>query len=702
MIPLNNAYNNIGTFENPPPDYADYQRKANNYFRSKGYQTLEARISQQQNVNQDRWRVAATSSAFRSGSADGTPKRTTLGLTSTKNSFTFNIIDPACCRISGHQRNNRKDFELKAIHDEYSTVCDQQNTVLKYLSFRNHFAEVFSQACDCAMTEGFVLVEPYISSLPDLSCNIKWKIFHACDFIIDTNFRNADLSDCSYICTHELMPCQEAQVSFPGVSESIIWNRSPNTQQKQLFYFQAYTKEPATLLGFTSVTRLWQRKILERHFIVRADTREIIPVPKPLSEQDIAMLSYYLKAEITQKTTKINGWGLSIYLNNTPILIDEENPLGSLKAPAVPVFWNFRPSESAIASRFPSLPQLMADPQFMSNQTINMMMDAFMGRPQSGYYIHSTSNVDLNKLQNPQTVDTLVYEGEIPPQPIEPMLIPPSTMECIKMLREAAHAACPFNVKEESPEHAITQKSGVATMLDQADSLVSLKPILDGWDLSLRLLGDLTADIMRWNMPKEEAQSILGKGQEIDPRFFNYSESVLSTVVSTGLYTDTQKKATFNQWMEFSAITGTKFPAQALAKIIPMAGKDEVMAILDAQEKAMQAQAQEDAKWQNVLRQAQAKEFATRAEDNQALAKERTARAESNIGLAEERESEIEKNKTVSVKNLIDAMSNLIKATSDAGATTLDIEKVKRLIQDTYGSVDSSYEESNANRKSEV
>lgn len=649
-------------------------------------QTLVERIKEQSGENTARWNAATISMNFRAGSYDGTSYTSTPSLVRGKTEFVCNIIDRPCLWVSGYQRQNRKDFELTAINQNYSHVCDQRNKVLKYFSTKNHFAEQFSEACDAALTEGFVLLEPYIQPTPLFACNPMLKVWHACDFITDSYFRQADLSDCSYIATSQFLPSEEAECTFPWADSSIFYNASD--ANADIFYFQPKAKAFPKSSDVCHVVRLWNRTAMTRHYMVNMSTGEMTSIEKPFTDKEIKFISRKINSPVKQKTVKEVGWALTVIVNNHIIMDSVPNPLGFSECPMVPLFWRHNPTALNVALRFPSLPGQLQDAQYLSDRRICMTHDILEARAQAGWMVPKGSMDDTDILHAQQNASIIHFNAEVgAPIPIQPTVVPPTTLEMIEQLRRFADEASPIgkNLMGVNPQEG---QSGVKTMLEQGAGLVGLRPIFDAWDRALRLTGNLVDKIIVNNLSPEEAQMILGQ-EPLDPKFFNMHEGAASMAVTEGLHTDTQKKTQLNQWMEFCQLTGTQLPPEAWALITPMQRSDEIMQILQQQQKAAAEQAQLAQEYEVAMSRAKVAQTNADALDKVAMARERDARAQSNIGLQDERESEVNKNNAIYVNNIVDSLVKLMEAKTlfsegEQKDASNDLIQVRKSIQQSH------------------
>ncbi len=138
---------------------------------------------------------------------------------------------------------------------------------------------------------------------------------------------------------------------------------------------------------------------------------------------------------------------------------------------------------------------------------------------------------------------------------------------------------------------------------------------------------------------------------------------------------------------------------------IPLAAENEIMknaAAQAQQEQQAQQQQAEAADLQHVVEDANLKLLYSKATDNIALARERTARAESNLGLFEERLSMIGKNRSMAIKDKVDALSKLIETVTLYGDESVSNQEQEIESMDNRQVFDEDMEKREAKRATEA
>jgi hypothetical protein len=68
-------------------------------------------------------------------------------------------------------------------------------------------------------------------------------------------------------------------------------------------------------------------------------------------------------------TVDVSSWKLVVVLNDQ-LMFQGENPLGTIKCPAIPVYWNYEPHINYFDLRVRGLIRPMRDPQYLFNHKV--------------------------------------------------------------------------------------------------------------------------------------------------------------------------------------------------------------------------------------------------------------------------------------------------------------------------------------------
>jgi hypothetical protein len=147
----------------------------------------------------------------------------------------------------------------------------------------------------------------------------------------------------------------------------------------------------------------------------------------------------------------------------------------------------------------------------------------------------------------------------------------------------------------------------------------------------------------------------------------NQTFAKYDVMVAEGLNTSIQQQQQFMQMIELNNILGGIIPPKFMLKHATIQGKNEIIAAVEERE----AQAAEMAKQQQMLMmaktEAELQNLQARSASEIATARERHGRAESNIGLFEERLSEITQNRSMALKNKMEALEKLLSVIQTYG-----------------------------------
>jgi hypothetical protein len=203
-------------------------------------------------------------------------------------------------------------------------------------------------------------------------------------------------------------------------------------------------------------------------------------------------------------------------------------------------------------------------------------------------------------------------------------------------------------------------------MIKQAANLMVFQKYFDQWDYSLKLVGSALLQIVLNNWNAEKVKLYIGD----DPTEHFYSKifAKYQIIVEEGLLTPTQKNYQAAQLMDINAAFGREvFPPSMIIKDMNLQGKNEAMEFLKKQEEQASQMQEEQQQVAHAFEHAKLQELMSRATSNIAMARERHGRAESNIGLFEERLSEISKNRSMALKEKMEALAKLVETIQKFG-----------------------------------
>ena len=366
-------------------------------------------------------------------------------------------------------------------------------------------------------------------------------------------------------------------------------------------------------------------------------------------------------------TVETPCWKLATVLNDQ-LMYQGENPLGFDSCPFVPYFWNYDPHINYFDLRVRSLVYPMRSPQFLANHKIINNNDIAAATINAGWKrkIGAVANED-NLKKAGQGWDVIINEGyELTDcEKIIPSAVPESDLALAQQMIDLIYNTSGINLENWSGQND-KQISSLTMLMKQAANLMVFQKYFDQWDLSDRLLGDklLQIPLNNWNAEKVA----LYIGEEPSPHFYSKIFSKYQVLVEESDLTPTQQNLQAQQMFEVNEKFGREVftPSQIIPKL-NIAGKAEIIQILQQQEQQQAAMQNEMQNTQHAFEHAKLQELMSKAAANLATARERHGRAEADIGLFEERLSEITHNRAMATKAKMEALEKMVDVIAKYG-----------------------------------
>lgn len=569
-------------------------------------------------------------------------------------SFFFNFIQQPVNMITGRQRQNRKSINFVPIEGSKQQFADDLTNVITYAHSYRDILEKFSVGCEQSTVSGMVMAQPYLDYTDDpVNGTLDLKIWSYNSFIVDPWFRQPDMSDANFIWCQQYVSKREAIGYFPDRAD-LIKTMSGFGNRNGKFYFlpENYNLARNDLLVLSYV---WYKSKRKKKFLYNRNdgiTYEYAEDDRFLSEL-LSHTGFFEVLEIDVPT-----WRVAVVLNEQLMFLGN-NPMGFDECPMVPIYWNYDPHISQYDLRVRSLVRTLRDANFLLNRRVILNHDISESSINSGWLRKENSIANEESLKySGQGMDIIIKDGyELSDiQKIIPNAVPASDMQLADQLVDFIFRLS--GVNQELLGMANDSQSGLQEMLRQGAGLVTLQKYFDQWDTSLKLIGKLEQKIIqnKWS-PAKIARII---GRDPDPEFMSKTFSKYDVLVQEGLNTTIQKQQNFRQLLEINQLLGNIIPARYMLEKATIQDKNELIEALDKQQQE-QAEMQ---KHQMLIEQAKLEAelglIQARSAAEIATARERHGRAESNIGLFEERLSEITQNRSMALKNKVEALEKLL------------------------------------------
>lgn len=606
-------------------------------------------------LEQARWNQSNIDSLFYAGEQRFINSYFNFYPTYNYQTFHFNLIQQPVNMVTGYQRQHRKSINYIPIEGSHQQNADDLTKLVTYANSYRGILEKFSKSCELSAVSGLVLIQPYLDFTDDpVNGTLDLRVWAYNEFMMDPYWRQPDMSDCNFVWCQQYVSKSEAKKIFPNKSD-LIDTMSGYGNRYGKFYFlpENYNLARNDLLVLSYVW--YQSKRKKKMLYNRQDG-----ITYEFGDKDEYLHELVKQTDIFEIIeVEVPTWKQAVVLNEQLMSL-HHNPLGFDECPFIPVYWNYDPHVAQYDLRVRSLVRSMRDAQFLMNRRIILNHDISESSINSGWMRKENSVVNEDDLRySGQGKDIIIKEGyELSDvQKIIPNAVPPSDMELANQLADLIYKTS--GVNEELLGSAVDDKAGVLSMLRQGAGLVTLQKYFDQWDISLKLLGAVTQKIIQNRWSPAKMQRILGK--EPSPEFLNKTFSKYDVLVAEGLNTTIQQQQQFAQMLQLNEVLGGIIPPRFILQNATIQGKNEIIQAIDEQQ-AQQAEMQKQEQLLNQsLTEARLQEMTSRATANIGLARERHGRSESNIGLFEERLSQITRNRSMAMKDKVEALSKLIE-----------------------------------------
>lgn len=582
--------------------------------------------------------------------------------------YFFNLIRRHHSMIEGYQRKNRKSTVTMPLVDG-DQLADEYNACLKWSEERDGFQEYFSQAFGGGLTTGISLLHLYPDyTLDPISGDLFTDNVSYNNFLIDSNFKKQDLTDCQAIWRRRWVTKEVAIALLPGHEAEINKLRSPGTTDGK-FPLQAELIN-LDISNLLPMDEFHYRTTREATMIIDPVSGEAIEWEEE-TEQSEDELKQVLRMQpwLIVKKKQIPTIKLNIAVNNKT-LYDGPNLLNIDRYPFVPLLCYHEPDMQSYSWKIQGIVRNLRDAQYLYNSRVVIMEDILRSQMNSGWIYPVDVVTDPKAFrQSGQGFLVPLKAGHLPNeiQRIDPPAIPASMIELAKILEEDITKIS--GVNEELLGSATDDKAGVLSMLRQSAGLVTLQSILDKADYSQRLYGKIRLEAIRKNFSKGKVRSILGR--DPSPRFFSSVSQKYSIAVEQGNYSTTQRQMELQQLLYFKEL-GMPIANKSIMDAAFITNKKQVLE--DMQQEVQQQQQMQQAQMQSQEKAQQADmmlKFA-KAKSDSALAEERIASAQEKISKVSENAAASEQKSMAADLDLVRMMMSLEE---------LDLNQVQRAFE---------------------
>lgn len=579
--------------------------------------------------------------------------------------FNFNRIRRIINMIAGFQRRNRKTTTALPIEGSDEETAEQFSKILSWVNTSSNFYHLLSEAFEGALTTGMNMLSIWMDYREDpINGNVKFDNLAYNGFMMDQFFRKPDLSDANFVWTRKYLSKDQAASLMPERRKEIMEMSGSRRDDKFTFEPENFNITNPNLLSYDEY---WHQDY--RSATILIDTQSGETMEWDGEKEDLKRFLREFPQIKTQKIEKPTV-KLAVVVQNR-VMFHGANPYGIDKYPFVPVLGYFEPDVPYFEWKIQGVVRALRDSQFLYNRKIVIENDILESQINSGMKVMEDSLVDDHDAFMSGQGRALFVKKDAPlgmdsVQPMQPPQIPPSMFQLAEQMGNEISQIS--GVNEELLGSADDDKAGLLSMLRQGAGLTTLQTLFDNLDRSQKLIGELTMSMVQKNFTVGKVRRILN--EEPTEQFFNKAFQKFDSVVTEGVLTETQRKASFLVMMEMQK-NGIQMPPDILIDKAPIPEKKELIEAIKAQqEQAAQAQQQQQ--------ELQLKQIESQIN----LA---NARAMADQGLGVERISRIEENKALAVERRAEAIKDLELATLDKARAAkelqgIDISQLQQLI----------------------
>jgi hypothetical protein len=575
--------------------------------------------------------------------------------------FHFNILQQPINMVTGYQRQHRKSITFTPIEGSKQDFADDLTKLIVYANNYRGVLEKLSVAYEQSAISGMCLIQPYLDYTDDpVNGTLDLRIWPYNSFMCDAYFRELDGSDANFWWLQQYISKQEAVNYFPEKA-GLIQTMSGYGNRYGKFYFlpENYNLARNDLLVLSYIWYKTKRKKKMLYNQNDGITYDYADNDKYLDEL-VANTDFYEVIEVDVPT-----WKVAVVLNEHLMYLGA-NPLSFDESPLIPVFWNYDPHVSQFDLRVRSLTRAMRDTQFLMNRRIILNHQISESSLNTGWkYIEDS-------IVNPEILKEGGYGGDIivkqgnaltDIEKIIPNAVPPSDMELANQLADLIFRTS--GVNQELMGMSDDSKTGIEVMLRQGAGLVTLQKYFDQWDSVLKTLGKLEQKIIQNKWSPSKIARILGK--EANVEFLNKTFSKYDVLCAEGLNTTIQQQQQFLQVVQLNEILGGIIPPKFILQNSTIQGKNEIITAVEEREKAQMEAAQQQMHLEHAKFETELQLNTAKAVNEMTWAKERDQRSKADIGLYEERLSMITQNKSMALKNKVEALQKLLEIIAQHG-----------------------------------
>lgn len=571
--------------------------------------------------------------------------------------------------FTGFQRDNIKSLEVQPVEGADQQTADQLSKTTKQVWDRGQGQYHLNQAFEDAVKTGISLLGMFLDFSKDpVNGDIKFFRRTYNSFVLDPDFEQPDLSDCSWAMLRDFVTRDQAKELLPFIDEDVIDN-VPSAQRDDKFIHLRPFARNFNNPDIITYDQYYRRISEKRKLLIDKDSgfsRDITDMEKEKLEkleEGITALGATEEAnvEIREETKEVVE--LSILLSGQ-VVFSGKDALGlENHYPFVPIFCFFEPGIEQMEWRFQGIVRGMYDAQRIFNKR-NMKVLDIMDKVIYGSTKYKLGAVDdPSSLMQSGTRRIIGIQPEFNIDDVQDMQA--NTTGIAEIVNYSQVVDQLFNELSGindtllgADEGGNTEISGRLAQVRTANGVRANRKIFDQLDFSHKLLGNLMLEAIQKNYTPEKIQLMIN--EEPTQQFFDKQFQRFDAVIKQGVESATQKDQYYFELVNLKREGIVDVPQAEIIRALPLTGKTNLLEAVQKQEEEQKEQQKE----QQELEQVQKDLVNAQIEQSLALAQERRGRVVSDIGLAKERASEAEENRS--------------KAALDRAKTMVEIQNLEQ------------------------
>lgn len=541
-----------------------------------------------------------------------------------RRNFNFNRIRRVCNMISGYQRQHQKSIICTPREPEDQQTADQFTKLFFWADNHAGMRETVSQCFDACVTTGLTLGHLWWDYRQDpINGRPKFDVLYYNDFLIDPYFRKQDLSDCNYIWRRNWLSRDDLLSLYPDQHDTIasISPQGYNRDGKFQYQPEAYNFGTQKLIIYDEYFYKTYRKAK-----LLVDNQSGNTLEWQGSDQDLRLFLFQFPhisvMETSIPTTKV------ACLGNGKLLYDGKLPTGD-SYPFVPFYCYYEPQMVNYAFRIQGVVRNLRDAQYLYNRRKIIELDMLESTVTTGWKFKEDALIDPKSiyLTGQGRGIALKKDAQMTDvEQIQPPQVPPSMIELSRALGDEIQQIS--GVNEELLGSADDDKAGILSMLRQGAGLITLQPIFDQLDHSVKMLGKVLMEAMQYNLTPGFVQRIIN--EEPSMQFYDRFFGSFDCQVEEGANTSTQKQLNFSQLLHLREL-GIPIPVSELIKSSTLQNKNDLIQAIESEQQQQAQLQQQQAQIEMMRNQASSEMMQSKAMLDQAATQEKYAQAEANV-----------------------------------------------------------------------